>query len=199
MLNNACWRDAGVVGQGANVPEIYLGPPGRTTGKRLRFERTATAEDAVLVLRRQHVHLVHVQKIGGAAIRAEIPFADFEASARGIRMTAAGIVHSDHESVRAWQLFDQRIGQMRRERRDAAMARQVIAECGETPDVIGTHHAVSWLAVRVRFGHRRRSSSPIRCNAAPFNPWASRAMARSPSPSRPGMRRSSAAISSRRS
>jgi hypothetical protein len=56
-------------------------------------------------------------------------------------MMAAGVVHGDDESVRAWQLFDERIGQMRRERCDAAMARQVIPQRGETPDLISTRHA----------------------------------------------------------
>jgi hypothetical protein len=56
---------------------------------------------------------------------------------------AAGVVHGDDESVRAWQLFDQRIRQMRRERRDPALARQMIPERGETPDLIPTRHAVS--------------------------------------------------------
>jgi len=115
------------------------------------------------------------------------------------RVTAAGVVHGDDESVRAGPLVDQRIGQMRRERRDAAAARQVTPERGETPDVIRTRQAVSRLAVRVASGLRRRSSSPIRFNAARFNPWASRAMARSPSRSIRGKRRSSAAMSSRRS
>ncbi len=157
------------------------------------------AEDPVLVLHRQHVHLVDVQKIGRAAIRAQIPFADFESDARRIRVTSAGVVHGDDESVRAGQLFDQRIGQMRRERCDAAMARQMIPEGGETPDLIPTCHAVSWLAEGVRGGHRNRSSSPIRFNAARFNLWASCAIAPSSARSMRGMRRSSAAISSRRS
>jgi hypothetical protein len=33
--------------------------------------------------------LVDVQKVGGAAIRAEVPFGDLEADARGIGMMAA--------------------------------------------------------------------------------------------------------------
>jgi hypothetical protein len=56
-------------------------------------------------------------------------------------MMAAGVVHGDDESVRAWHLFDQRIRQVRRERRDPALARQVIPERGETPDLISTRHA----------------------------------------------------------
>jgi hypothetical protein len=62
-------------------------------------------------------------------------------------MMAAGVVHGNDESVRAWQLFDQRIRQVRGERRDSAMARQVIPERSETPDLIAKRHAISWLAV----------------------------------------------------
>jgi hypothetical protein len=58
---------------------------------------------------------------------------------------------------------------------------------------------VGWFAEGVRRGHGNRSSSSIRFNAARFNFWASCAMARSSSRSMRGMRRSRAAISSRRS
>jgi hypothetical protein len=58
-------------------------------------------------------------------------------------MMAAGVVHGDDESIGLGQLFGQRIRQMRRERRDAAMARQVVPERRESPDVIRTRHAVS--------------------------------------------------------
>jgi len=64
---------------------------------------------------------------------------------------AAGVVHGDDESVRARQLFDQRICQMRRERCDTSMARQVIPERGESSDLIRTLHTVScaaWRAAR---------------------------------------------------
>jgi hypothetical protein len=49
------------------------------------------------MLDRQHVHLVHVQKIGRAAIRAQVSFSDFESDARGIRMATAGVVHGNDE------------------------------------------------------------------------------------------------------
>jgi hypothetical protein len=95
------------------------------------------------VLDAQHVHLVDVQKIGCASIRGEVAFGDFESNARGICVMAAGVVHRDDESVRARQLFDQGVGQVRCERRDSAMARQVIPERRESPDVVRTHHALS--------------------------------------------------------
>jgi len=56
---------------------------------------------------------------------------------------AAGVVHGDHESVHAGQLVDQRSRQMRCERRDAAMPRQVIPEHRESPDLIRIIHTVS--------------------------------------------------------
>lgn len=58
-------------------------------------------------------------------------------------MMAAGVVHGDDESVRVGQLFDQRICQMRRERCDAALARQVIPERRESPEPIRPLHTDS--------------------------------------------------------
>lgn len=102
--------------------------------------RLAT-EDAVFVLYRQDVHLVHVQTIRGAAIRGEVAFANFEPDTR--RVPAAAVIHRDDESVRAGQLLQQRISQMRRERGDAALARQVIPERRKSPDRIGACQAFS--------------------------------------------------------
>jgi hypothetical protein len=58
-------------------------------------------------------------------------------------MAVTGVVHGDDESIRIGQLFDQRIREMRRERRDAALPRQVIAERRESPYLIRAPHAVS--------------------------------------------------------
>ena len=61
------------------------------------------AEDSVLVLYRQHVDLIDIQKIRRATIRAQVTFRYFESDARGILMAPAGVVHRDDESLDAGQ------------------------------------------------------------------------------------------------
>ena len=90
------------------------------------------AEDSVLVLHGQHVDVIDVQEVGGAPIRAEVALGDLEPDARRIAVPSAGIVHRQHERVDVRQRCRQRIGEVRRERGDAALARQVIAEDGES-------------------------------------------------------------------
>jgi hypothetical protein len=113
-------------------------------------------------------------------------------------MAAAGVIHRDDESVRVGQLFEQRICQMRHERRNAALARQVVSERRESPDLICSAHTVARRAVPTAGTDTDRSSSAILFKAARLNPCASRAMSRSPSRSRRGTRRSRAATSSSR-
>ena len=81
---------------------------------------------------RQHVDLVDVQEVGGAAVRARGRLRRFRIGrARDTR--AAGRRRSSRARSRRHpgNARRQRIRQMGRERRDAALARQVIAEHGE--------------------------------------------------------------------
>jgi hypothetical protein len=151
------------------------------------------------VLDRQHVDLIDVEKIRRTAIRAQVALGDFEPDAGGIRVAASGVVHRDDKPIGIGQLFDQRIRQMRGECGDAALARQVIPERRESPDLVRFPHAVSRRTVQIAGAGNVRSSSAIRFKAVRLSPWASRAMSHSPSRLRPGTRRSSAATSSSRS
>jgi hypothetical protein len=58
-------------------------------------------------------------------------------------MPSAGVVHRNDEPVRPGQLCDQSVGQMRRERRDAALTGQMIPQGREPRDVFRTRHGVS--------------------------------------------------------
>ena len=86
---------------------------------------------------REHVHVVHVQKVGGATIRIEIGLRDLEAHARGIGVPAAGIVHRHDEAVEAGKLGGERVREVRGEGGDAALPRHVIAKHGDGADGTG--------------------------------------------------------------
>ena len=90
------------------------------------------AEDPVLVLDRQHIGLIDVQVIRGSLVRAKVTLGNLEPDARGIRVPTAGIVHRQHERVDIRRRGRQGISEVRRERGDSALARQVVAEDGES-------------------------------------------------------------------
>jgi hypothetical protein len=87
------------------------------------------------VLHREHVDSVDVQKSGGAPVGGEVALIDLESDTRRIRVPPSGIVHRQNEAVRVGQFLDQRIREVRRERRNAAVPRQVIAKDCESLDL----------------------------------------------------------------
>src|SRR5690349_6899225 len=121
------------------------------------------AEDAVLMLNRQYVHLIDVEKVGGAAIRAQVGVADLESDTGWIRMTPAGVVHGEHERVGLPQFCNQRIREVRRKGGNPALAGQMIPESREPSDVTG-HGSGDWFG---RPGHRTVTFSA----RGPFGPW----------------------------
>jgi hypothetical protein len=92
------------------------------------------AEDAELVLHRDDVDAVDVQVVGGPPVRRRIGLADLEADARGVAVALARVVHRDDEAVDRRRRVEERAGEVRRERGDAALSRQVIAEHADAPD-----------------------------------------------------------------
>ena len=86
------------------------------------------AKDAVPVLNRDQVHGVHVQEVGGSAIRLDVAFRDLEVDSARLGMPPAGIVHGEHEAVELGELHADRLTQIRRERGDSALTRRVVAD-----------------------------------------------------------------------
>ena len=86
------------------------------------------AEDAVLVLDRHDVDGVDVEEVGGAPVRVDVALGDLEAHARRVGVLHADVVHREHEAVELRHLALDGVAQVGRERRDAALPRQVIAE-----------------------------------------------------------------------
>ena len=95
------------------------------------------AEDAVLVLHAEHVHLVHVEEVGRAMVGGQVALVDLEPHARRVGMTPPGVVHGQHEAVGPGHGLAQRVGQVRGEGGDAAVAGQVVAEQGKARDRCG--------------------------------------------------------------
>ena len=96
------------------------------------------AKDPVLVLHRQHIDLIDVQVIRGSLVRAKVTLGNLEPDAGGICVPSAGVVHREHERVDIRRGCRQGISEVCRERGDSALARQVVAEDGES------FHSWSW-------------------------------------------------------
>ena len=90
------------------------------------------AKDPVLVLHRQHIDLIDVQVIRRPLVRARVTLGNLEPDAGRIRVPSAGIVNREHEGVDVRHGCRQGIGEVRRERGDAALPRQMVAEYGES-------------------------------------------------------------------
>ncbi len=58
-----------------------------------------SAEDAELMLKGNHVHMIEVQEIGRPAITGQIPFPDFEANPRRIVVAFFPVVHRCGKAV----------------------------------------------------------------------------------------------------
>jgi len=87
-----------------------------------------SSEDSVFVLNGEHVHAIDVQKVRRAPIRRDVALSDFEAHTLGVRVMPTGVVHRDNEAVCARQRITECVDKVGCERRDPALARQVIAQ-----------------------------------------------------------------------
>ena len=92
------------------------------------------AEDAELVLHGHDIDAVHVQIIGTALIRGGIGLGQLETHTVGIGVTLSGIVDRKHQAIHIGRRPAHGRRQVRRERRDPAVARQVIAENRDPSD-----------------------------------------------------------------
>ena len=90
------------------------------------------AKDPVFVLNGQHVDMIDIQEIRRSALRAEVTLGNLKPNTRRIRVPSAGIVHREHERVDVRQRCRQRVCEVRRERGNSALTRQVIAKDGES-------------------------------------------------------------------
>ncbi len=90
------------------------------------------AEDAVLELQRHEIDAVDIQKIGGAAIRIDVLFGQFKTHPGWILVAVFVVVYREGDTSRAGLLGGDRLTQIRSERRDTALARQVVTDKGNT-------------------------------------------------------------------
>jgi hypothetical protein len=86
------------------------------------------AEDSVLVLDGNDVDGLDVEKIGSPSVRGDVTFGDLETDARWVRVLCADVVHREDEAVELRHLAFDGVAEIRGERCDPAMSRQVIAE-----------------------------------------------------------------------
>ena len=92
------------------------------------------AKNAVFELQADQVDAVDIQKIGGAAIRLEVFFRQFEAHPRRIGVAAFDVVDRHGDAGRVAMLGGDRFAQVGGKRGDAALARQVVADKGDAID-----------------------------------------------------------------
>ena len=93
-----------------------------------------STEDAVLVLDADDIDRVDVQEVGGPPVRRHLALRDLEANAGRVGVTPAGIVHREDEALDLGMGRGDRAAQIRGERGDPALARQVVAEHRDLPD-----------------------------------------------------------------
>jgi len=86
------------------------------------------AEDSVLMLHTHDVDGVDVQEVRSAAVRCDVALADLEADPCRVCVTLSSVVHCKREAVELGKLGGDGVAEIGRERGDAALARQVIAE-----------------------------------------------------------------------
>src|SRR6185312_15046886 len=85
----------------------------------------------VLVLHGEHVDAIDVEKVGRVPIGVEIGLCDLEAHAGWIRVATPGVVHRHDDAIDGRELGGDGVAQVRREGRNAALPRHVIAEQGD--------------------------------------------------------------------
>lgn len=93
-----------------------------------------STEDSVLVLDRDDVDRVDVQEVRGAAVRRDLALGDLEPNARRVCVAPTGIVHREDEALDLRVRAGDGAAQIRRERRNSALTRQVIAEHRDLSD-----------------------------------------------------------------
>ena len=120
------------------------------------------AEDPVLVLQRHDVDGVDVQEVRGAPVRGDVALGDLEAHARRVGVALPRRRSSRARSSRLRQLPRDGAREVGRERRDAALPRQVIAEHRDLLDAggpaVGVMHVPLQLSavLETRGRHARR-------------------------------------------
>ena len=113
------------------------------------------AEDPVLVLERDRERTARVHDVRGGAIGFDVAVVDVERDALRIVVMTPRLVHREHRACRVTRLPLDRCGEIRRERRDAAVTRQVVADHRDRLRAV-THVS----SVRARPGSIVESSRP---------------------------------------
>ncbi|QDV06244.1 hypothetical protein Poly30_17510 [Planctomycetes bacterium Poly30] len=104
------------------------------TQKRDQVGARTAPEDPVLVLDADHVDGVDVQEVGGAAIGSELALLDLEAHRVRVVVPLSHVVHRQDEAIDVREVLSYRLAEVRRERGDSALARQVIADHRDLAD-----------------------------------------------------------------
>ena len=110
------------------------------------------AEDAVLVLHAHDVDGVDVQEVRGAPVRREVALGDLEANARGIGVALPASFIASTKQSSSGTSAAMRVAQIGRERGDAALARQVIAEHRDLANHSCFHRASETIVFGERVG-----------------------------------------------
>src|ERR1041384_5771676 len=90
------------------------------------------AEYAVFELQGNDIDAVDVQESGGAAVRVDVLLGQLEAHSGRVRVARFDVVYRQSDASCAGVLGGERLAQIRRERGDTALTRQVIADKGDT-------------------------------------------------------------------
>ena len=107
------------------------------------------AEDAVLVLQGQHVERAHVQEVGRAAVRGKIALGDLESNSSPYAWRRpASFMATTTQSTPGTSR--DRIGEVARERGDAALPREVVSQQGYAADRSGVLVLAHALSPRAR-------------------------------------------------
>ncbi len=92
------------------------------------------AVDAIFMLQRHHIHVVDIEKIGGAAIGVDVFLGQLEADAGWVIIARFNIVDWQGNTGRAFVFIRNRFTQIGGKGGDAALARQVITDKGNPLD-----------------------------------------------------------------
>ncbi len=131
-------------------PQVTNQPDDVTAGR--------PAVDAVFMLDAHDIGVGEIEKIGGAQVRVDLLFFDFEACLRRILIARGDVVDRQHEAVGAWILSGDRRAEIIGESRDSALPRQIVADECDLLDVAISFHRwhESSRVRRLGFGWARR-------------------------------------------
>ncbi len=118
-----------------------------------RLTRLA-AEDAVLVLQRDGVHHRHIEEVHGPAVRRDVVLLDLEAHSWRVVMARAAVVHGHDEAIQGRELGGDGRAQVGGERRNAALAREVVAQEGNPRQGLRNRRMIVIPPSRPRGWHR---------------------------------------------